>query len=399
MAADVCIHIGLPKTGTTTIQAALDASGPALGTCGVLVPGGGHGAHRRATFDLIGQRVAGEHNVIPGAFDSLMEEVRGYPGSRVVMSEEELARARPRHVKRIVRALEGHEVFVVVSLRDLARTMTSAWQQSVVMGATTPWCEFAAGVRSLDEGSPSAGASFRLRHDALRVLDVWERWIPRDRIRVVTVPPPGAPRTLLLERFAAAAGIPAHAWRTDLAIHNDSLGVAETELIRRLNPDLTGRLSAGPYRFVIESGIRDGWQTSGSRPLRLPREEHGWVRARSTALVEELGVRGYAVYGDLADLVPVEPREPARPLDEVTDGELLVAAESALASLAVAHGRLWRRHRRAFFARTGRPATLAELVGSDGRAALFGVQRQLLRHSDDHPALARLVRRVTGVRS
>ena len=81
MAADVCIHIGLPKTGTTTIQAALDASSPALGTCGVLVPGDGHGAHRRATFDLIGQRVAGEHNVIPGAFDSLMEEVRGYPGT------------------------------------------------------------------------------------------------------------------------------------------------------------------------------------------------------------------------------------------------------------------------------------------------------------------------------
>ena len=83
----------------------------------------------------------------------------------------------------------------------------------------------------------------------------------------------------------------------------------------------------------------------------------------------------------------------------MSDDELLVAAESALASLAVAHGRLWRRHRRAFFARAGRPATLAELVGSDGRAALFGVQRRLLRHSDDHPALARLMRRVTGVRS
>ena len=76
----------------------------------------------------------------------------------------------------------------------------------------------------------------------------------------------------------------------------------------------------------------------------------------------------------------------------MSDDELLVAAESALASLAVAHGRLWRRHRRAFFERTGRPPSVSEVVTSDGRAAMFAVQRQLLRHSDDHPALARLLR-------
>ena len=399
MAADVCIHIGLPKTGTTTIQAALDASRSALAGCGVLVPGDGHGAHRRATFDLIGQRVAEEHHVVPGAFDDLMQEVRGYAGTRAVISEEELARARPRHVRRFVEELEGQRVFVVIGLRDLARTMTSAWQQSVVMGSTTPWREFAAGVRSLEEGSPSAGASFRLRHDALRVLDVWEKWVPRERIRVVTLPPPGAPQTVLLERFATAAEIPAPAWRTDVPTRNDSLGAVETELIRRLNPQLTSRLAAGPYRVVIESGIRARWQTPGLRPLQLPPEEHGWVRTRSAALVEELAARGYRVHGDLADLVPVEPLERARALDEVSDDELLVAAESALASLAVAHGRLWRRHRRAFVERTGRPPSVSEVVTSDGRAAMFTLQRQLLRHSDDHPALARLLRVLTGVRS
>lgn len=112
--------------------------------------------------------------------------------------------------------------------------------------------------------------------------------------------------------------------------------------------------------------------------------------------MEELAARGYRVHGDL---VPAEPVERARALDEVSDDELLVAAESALASLAVAHGRLWRRHRRAFVERTGRPPSVSEVVTSDGRAAMFALQRQLLRHSDDHPALARLLRVLTGVRS
>jgi hypothetical protein len=105
------------------------------------------------------------------------------------------------------------------------------------------------------------------------------------------------------------------------------------------------------------------------------------------------------VHGALADLVPTETGEETRPLDEVSDDELLVAAESALASLAVSHGRLWRRHRRAFFERTGRPPTVTEVIGSDSRAAMFAVQRRLLRHADDHRALARLMRVVTGVRS
>ena len=56
----VFLHIGLPKTGTTTIQAALDACAADLAAAGVLVPGGGHAAHRLAGFDLVGERVRGE---------------------------------------------------------------------------------------------------------------------------------------------------------------------------------------------------------------------------------------------------------------------------------------------------------------------------------------------------
>ena len=40
--ADVYLHVGLPKTGTTTLQAALDHHVDDLAEQGVLYPGGRH---------------------------------------------------------------------------------------------------------------------------------------------------------------------------------------------------------------------------------------------------------------------------------------------------------------------------------------------------------------------
>ena len=386
--ADVILHVGLPKTGTTSIQAALDAQSAELARNGVLVPGGGHDAHRLAAYDLLGQRVPGRDDAVAGAFDRLVTELRAFDGRTAVVSEEELGRARPRHARRVVRALAGHRVHVVVGVRDLARTLTSAWQQSVVSGSDTAWSEYAAAVRDPDGGSVRAAASFRIRHDVLRVLDVWGRWVPPERISLLTVPPPGAPATVLLERFAAATGLPDVAWDPGRTPSNVSLGVAEVELLRRLNGDLTAELAAGPYRAVVEGALRTGWPVAGSRPLRLPYDDLDWVRARSAATIAQLAQRGHRVHGDLADLEPRAAGRAERRLDDVTEAELLEAARAGLVALGVAHGRLHRRYRRSFSERSGRPPTWSELAGSEGRAAWFAIQRAALEASERPGPLA-----------
>ena len=63
----------------------------------------------------------------------------------------------------------------------------------------------------------------------------------------------------------------------------------------------------------------------------------------------------------------------------MTDGELLEAAEAALAALALGHGHLFRRYRRAFLQREGRRPTPQEVMGSAARAAGFGLQKAALR--------------------
>ena len=120
-------------------------------------------------------------------------------------------------------------------------------------------------------------------------------------------------------------------------------------------------------------------------------------RERSEALIVELARRGHDVTGDLDDLRPrLGAAETAR-LDEVTDAELLTATETALASLAHAHGQLFRRFRRRFREEVGRTPTWGEIVSSNGRAAWFRIQRQGLAAAEGRPVLAVGVRRFARI--
>jgi hypothetical protein len=387
--ADVHVHVGLPKTGTTSIQAALDTHTAALAEAGVLYPGGRHRAHRLAAYDLLGQRVRGDDaDLVAGAFNRLVEQMAAHPG-RSVVSEEELGLARPRHVRKLARGLVPHRVHVVIGVRDMARTVVSAWQQDVVTGGTTSWRDFIAAVREPRQQVVPAATAFWIRHDPLRVIDAWSTSVPVERISVVTVPPSGASSRTLLERFAVAADLPIELLGVgEPRPRNVSFGAAELEVIRRLNPTVLGRLNQEQYRFVIEQGIRSRLAGDRSRQLRLPPEHLAWARQYGEGLAGELRRRGVRVIGDLADLVPERLPETVPPFDVVSETELRDAAEAALASLALAHGALFRRFRRSFFQREGRLPTAQEVLGSGIRATGFHLQKTALRRTSDNRLLA-----------
>lgn len=390
--ADVYLHVGLYKTGTTTIQGALVATRERLAADGVLYPDDQR-AQRLAAYDLLGQRVGGEdRGEAAGALARLRDLVVAHPGPTVVVSEEELSLARPRHARRLVRELDGHRVFVVVGARDMARTLVSAWQQTIVNGGTTSWRDFIASVRGEEGAPPSEGMSFHWRHDLLRVVDTWASAVPRENIRLVTVPPRGSPGTTLLTRFAEAAGLPASWPGIEQAARNVSLGSAELEVVRRLNESVADRLNTAQHRFVIEAGIRSRLAGATSRPLALPGEHLPWARAYGERLVAAVEARGIEVHGDLADLVPalVPPTGPE--LDQVADIELLAATHAALVSLSLDHGRLFRRYRREFAEREGRLPGLPEVLASQARAGGFWVRKWTL-HRADRSSLAALAAR------
>jgi hypothetical protein len=387
--AQVFLHVGLPKTGTTSIQAALEAAAAELDDAGVLFPCGTHHAQHLAAFDLLGQRAPGEREAAAGAFRRMIAEIDAYGGDRVVMSEEELGLARPGQVRRVVRALSGHEVFVVIGVRDLGRTLVSAWQQGILMGDTTCWPDFVEAVRDPARGDIRTGASFRLRHDLVRVLDAWSTHVPVARIRVFTAPPVGSPHEVLLSRFAAAAELPATFWDGHAAPRNQSPGPAQVEVVRRLNAVLTSRLDPRQHRWVLARGVRPGLAPGASRPLLLPREDLGWTRELSQHLIDEIRRRGHPVFGDLHDLLSVEAATSPRRPDELSESELLAATEVTLGSLAIALGSRPRR---------GKPRTQGEgprsmeVLASSARAARFQLAKSALPRARDNRLLAWAVR-------
>lgn len=388
---DVHLHVGLYKTGTTTIQGALAATSDRLARDGVLVPD--LRAQRLAAYDLLGQRVGGEQRgEAAGALGRLLELVHSHDGRAVVVSEEELSLARPRQARRLVHRLEGHRVFVVVGARDMARTLVSAWQQTVVNGGSTRWADFVASVRGEEGAPPGEGVSFHWRHDLLRVVDTWSSALPPGHVRLVTVPPRGAPPEALLTRFGDAVGLPGTWPGAHQSVRNVSLGAAELEVVRRLNESVTDRLNPAQQRFVVEAGIRARLAGVTARPLELPEEHLAWARAYADGLVRELGVRELTVHGDLADLVPADLAPIGPALDDVPDAELLAATQAALVSLALDHGRLFRRYRRAFVEVEGRLPSAAEVLGSEVRAGGFWLRKRVVHHADRHPLLARASR-------
>ena len=255
----------------------------------------------------------------------------------------------------------------------MARTLVSAWQQRIVNGGTTPWPDFIGSVRGDRSAPPREGIAFWRGHDLFRVVDTWTAYVPAEQVSLVAVPPPGTAATVLLSRFCEAAGLPGRtAASAPAARRNVALGAAELEAIRRMNLAVEGRLNTSQHRFVIEAGIRSRLAGAGGRPLVLPAEHREWARAYGEQLVAEVERRGLHVVGELTDLVPRPGGSDAPAPDAVGDDELLVATEAALASLALDHGRLFRRFRRDVAAREGHLPSPAQLLGSRAAPAVSG---------------------------
>ncbi len=234
----VYVHIGAPKTGTTYLQDRLTLNRRRLAREGVQVPTRNMWtppamAHFRAALDLLGQDWGGHPGHAQGWWPPMAREMRKSSGT-VVFSHEILAPAPPAKIARLMNDLEGCEVHVVYSARDLARQLPAAWQESVKQGRGWRFQRF---LNAAEEGNPWFMRAF----DLPTVLNNWSRNLPPERVHVVTVPPAGADPDELWLRFCRVFGIDP-AWAPlDSERANASLGIAETELLRRLNRKIDRR--------------------------------------------------------------------------------------------------------------------------------------------------------------
>ena len=136
------------------------------------------------------------------------------------------------------------EVHVVLSVRDLVRQIPAEWQENVKHRRTLRYGRFLELIRDPERAGRLATWFWGVQE----IPDILARWggeLDPSRVHVVTVPPPGAPPTLLWERFADTFGLTGIPLDLQAERVNPSLGVPETALLRQINRTSNKRRRAG----------------------------------------------------------------------------------------------------------------------------------------------------------
>ena len=318
----VYLHIGLHKTGTTYLQNLFRANRSQLRDHGVEFTGAqGEPPQSLAVWDLQGRRPQeAEDKRMVGAWPALAEAINTCGHPIALVSVEWLSLSTIKQVRRAVRSFPDSEVRVVVTVRDLGRVVVSGWQEDVKNDQTWTWPEFVDGLRDPGRSAVNPGRRLWQRQDIVRICEIWEAGVPAGRIHLVTVPHSPAPPEELLHRFAGVIGFDPAILTQDPHWTNETVGVAGTEVIRRVNERLDGRLSRRLYAKVIKENLAP-MLAKRTEPARftLPADELDWVTARAEEIISVLASRRYPVTGDLASFgrgsgrgaVPTTPLTPS----------------------------------------------------------------------------------------
>lgn len=303
----VLLHVGTPKTGTSFVQDILFQNREALSGQGICYPGERFDAHFLAALDLMRLPWGGLEKQAVGAWDRLAEQVRAWPGTSII-SHEILGTAARGQVDRALESLGDAEVHIVLTARDLVRQIPAEWQESVKHRRELRYRDYLDKLREPQRSSQIGGWFWGVQ-EVPEVLDRWGSSLPPERVHLITVPAPGAPRNLLWERVSGVLGVDPVEFPPASGRANQSLGVPETALLRRLNEQVNNVVPNEHYRqFVRELLVHQTLaQITGSPRLSVPPEVWTWANGLSRLWVTEIAQRGYDVVGELDDLLPGDP--------------------------------------------------------------------------------------------
>lgn len=335
MSRTVFLHVGLAKTGTTYLQQTLFASRRRLARRGTLYPGALPASHFFGSLDVRGVAFKGyQDDRVPGAWDRLVAETDAYDGHALI-SHETIAQSRTPVIQRIVRSFATDDVRVVFTCRDLFRQLPAVWQENLKNGDTRTFTEYAELVFATWPVRSRKGPGFWASQDAGVLVRRWADEVGPDRVTLVTVPPRGSAPGELWRRFAQASELPDIRYSRPSEDTNASLGVAEAELLRRLNPRLSETMDWPAYDRFIKRRLSGTVLSEHQGYGRLTLTSDWAARLADITAVTKAALAecGVPVIGDLDDL-DGDPEPAGRMPDELTDAEVLDVALDVVGRLA-----------------------------------------------------------------
>ncbi|MPY96778.1 MAG: hypothetical protein GEU97_02060 [Actinophytocola sp.] len=306
---------------------------------GVLYPESNGQAHFLAAQDLRRLDYYGVSGPkIAGAWGSVVGMVRQWDGPSII-SHEMFSLADADTVRRAMRDLEGLEVHIVMTARDLARQIPAHWQEDIKNRGLLTYSDYLHSLKRIDDRVNPFFANIFWDYQSLpHVLRTWTADIPPERVHIVTAPPrDAAGKDTLWTRFARTIGIDPEQCPADVTSRNPSMGLVETNLLRRLNAKIIDEMDGPSYHNMIKHYLAVDVLAArdGSEPLQLSAEDREWVTQQAKEIVQELREAEYDVVGDLEELIPTwDPAQPSpRQPDNASDAEMLEASLDALANV------------------------------------------------------------------
>jgi hypothetical protein len=339
---EVLLHVGVHKTGTTALQAALADARPVLAEHGVRYPGDARDQHAAV---LAGAGKAyGWRDDSAGApprrwWKQLVSEAR-FDG-RSIISSEFLDDIAVDVARRIVDDLGGPKrVHVAVTLRAVGHILPSAWQQQVKKGTSLSYRRW---LRMILADEPGKRAQkFWYRHDQVAQVARWADIVGPDRTHVVIIA--AGDHGAIFRGFEALLALPngVLSERGGL-LNNRSMTRAEAEFVRRLNKEVTDELKWDQFNSLIRRGLvlsmveqRD--PDPGEPKLETP----GWAARRAAELGRDFatGIAGLGVdvIGD-PEALAVAPRAGHADRPQELEVAAAVAAVEGLVNAALAQRR------------------------------------------------------------
>lgn len=332
----IILHIGEPKTGTTFLQQLVWRNRAELAAQGVVLPGHHLQDHFRATQDLHGVPInpSDPTGNWKGEWDILAAEAK--LASRVgVISHELFAAADEPEIERALASLQPADVHVVLTLRDIASLLPAEWQETVKHRNSRRFEDWLTDVIDVESVSPDRRQyGFWRVHDTMKILELWSRHVPLERVHVITAAPRNSDSGLLWRRFAGLLEVDPAAADLDRARANASLGLPEIEFLRRMNAALSKDIPDWYYMWRVKEGVahRAMAERPAGQRLTLPADRLAWARQYADGLIAALTESGYHIIGDLDELrPPAESEVSTGPADQPTELVLDAAVQAAAA--------------------------------------------------------------------
>lgn len=322
MKNSVFLHIGVPKTGTTALQAALANNRKELVKQNVRYPSQWRNAHHRAAWAITertwGWKGRGGTTTSMGYWNKLVKETK--TSKDIILSSEFFCEANNKQSEKIVNDLGLDRLQVVITLRPFGKLLPSAWQQYLKYGVKLTYPQWLEAILNQPrESAPTP--TFWMRHDHPALLNKWLKLVGPERINLVVVD--DSDHNFIYQAFENLLNLtPQTLQKKQDKVSNRSMTLAEAELLRQINLAQSENSTWDKYESFVRRSFMHEILNSPileTAPVKLTTPYWAAEKANQIAkgYFEEISKMNLKIIGDLNQLQAEVTGEADQQLPEV----------------------------------------------------------------------------------